>query len=209
MRRVLKAMCDDSPRLDRSNDADDMPSTDAAQEGWGGGAMGYSKFEGVRDKTPRVPSRIAMFIIYFPATVVYALMHASADRADVASSFHTVVGCMIIGHFAKRCLEVLFLHKYSGFINVATMCMISVAYTVISGVFAVTAIHRLAPSAQPAEYEHGSLPFGSLLWMVGQMGNCYHHWLLSQARCPFYAISHPVPPLLSPRVNPQTVEDFH
>ena len=145
-----------------------MPSTDAAQEGWGGGAMGYSKFEGVRDKTPRVPSRIAMFIIYFPATVVYALMHASADRADVASSFHTVVGCMIIGHFAKRCLEVLFLHKYSGFINVATMCMISVAYAVISGVFAVTAIHRLAPSAQPAEYEHGSLPFGSLLWMVGR-----------------------------------------
>jgi 3-oxo-5-alpha-steroid 4-dehydrogenase 1 len=145
-------------------------------------SLGYSKFAGIMDKTPGLPSRLGMFLLYFPALLVYVGMHAAADAAAVSSNLHRACLVMVGGHFLKRCAEVLFVHRYSGVMNLLTCALVSVGYATMSGILAVTAIHRLSASASPEGYTPGNMAIGGVMWVAGQFGNFYHHHLLASLR---------------------------
>lgn len=61
--------------------------------------------------------------------MVYVCMHFSAEKGAVEdSTLHHCCLIMVGGHFFKRCAEVLFVHKYSGVMNVLTCILVSLGY---------------------------------------------------------------------------------
>mmetsp|Transcript_30983 Transcript_30983/g.61758 ORF Transcript_30983/g.61758 Transcript_30983/m.61758 type:complete len:272 (+) Transcript_30983:123-938(+) len=125
------------------------------------------------------PSRFAMMVIYTPALVTCLIFLALGSRIPRLPSptFATLL-CTI--HFAKRCLEVMFLHKYSGSTDRATPTQIGVFYALVSILIAFGSNYSVntissAPSAE-------MYAMGTLCFIVGIIGNFYHHYLLQQLR---------------------------
>merc|ERR1719498_208134 len=75
-----------------------------------GGFFTYSKFAQGIENAGSIPSKLGMFVIYFPACLIgiyWFLSHSHTSRG------HLCAMLMII-HFGKRSAETLFLHQYSG-----------------------------------------------------------------------------------------------
>lgn len=120
-------------------------------------------------------------VIYTPALLVsLGILFAPHILPDTAfpSPSLAVVLCAI--HFAKRCLEVMFLHQYSGRTDRATPSMIGVYYalTVVLIAFA----NDVGLRSEIDGRTDGKNLFGSTLFAVGLLGNFYHHYLLSKLR---------------------------
>lgn len=81
-------------------------------------------------------------------------------------------------HFFKRVLEVMFIHKYSGGMS------LDVAFTISSGYFSSTALVLYSQSFTLGLPQPGlDLKFsGVVMFMVGIVGNLYHHVLLAKLR---------------------------
>src|SRR5688572_29762845 len=77
--------------------------------------MRYSKFR----TGDGISGRLGMFLLYFLPLV--ALVPASWSYLPRATLVQWVLFAAIGGHFLKRCLEVLVVHKYSGPIDVWTV----------------------------------------------------------------------------------------
>ena len=145
----------------------------------------YSKFSQANGKVPSAtwPSRFAMMVIYTPAllTSLVFLLAPSVNKQSALllprSSLATAL-CAI--HFAKRCLEVLFLHSYSGRTDRATPSFIGVYY-------ALTVVLVAFANDSGIEYERNRRSdmkpiLGSILFGIGVFGNLYHHYLLAKLR---------------------------
>jgi hypothetical protein len=121
-----------------------------------------------------VPSRLGMLIIYVPATIVafvcQILLPPFHQGVPVAA---TPAGMLVLVHFLKRTLEVLFLHRYSGHTELGTARLIGIAYAMTS--FMVCMVAAPGPSSLDRNV-------GVLLFAVGSLGNLYHHYLLAQLR---------------------------
>jgi hypothetical protein len=82
-------------------------------------ATPYSKFaaglaaKSDKTDTVMVPSKIGMLIIYSPS-VVTAVMMLLVLPSFIESLQTSAAGWMVLVHFLKRDIEVLYLHKYSG-----------------------------------------------------------------------------------------------
>jgi protein-S-isoprenylcysteine O-methyltransferase Ste14 len=132
-------------------------------------AMRYSKFRTEKG----VPSRLGMFILYFLPVItatVFALPYLPS-----ASLTQWLVYAAIMIHFLKRTYEVLFLHKYSGPIQPLTFVIIVVTYALIAGL--ISALNAQAIPAVDALFV-----VGIVLFVIGQIGNFYHHKLLADLR---------------------------
>src|SRR3546814_15673678 len=71
-----------------------------------------------------------MFILYvgpIPTFLWFVAMYL-----DHATTTQWLLSVAMVGHFAKRCLEVLFLHKYSGPIGLLTVVQITLIYSLAS-----------------------------------------------------------------------------
>lgn len=103
-------------------------------------ATAYSKFaQGLpEDEKKRVASRTGMLIIYVPATIV-ALLSIST------SSTCTLAGLMCFIHFLKRTLEVLYLHKYSGTVELGISQFIGVFYAFITFMICMVSRNEVDP----------------------------------------------------------------
>jgi 3-oxo-5-alpha-steroid 4-dehydrogenase len=146
--------------------------------------MPYSKFatnnkkdddDDDDNKTKMVPSRVGMLIIYVPATIVALawqclLLPPWLDTTTPVS----VAGWMVLAHFVKRDLEVLFLHKYSGETELNAARMIGFMY-------ALTAL-MICIVSTGTELSSWELYSGTSLFVVGSVGNWYHHYLLASLR---------------------------
>lgn len=138
--------------------------------------MPYSKFAAKAPSsggpTSMVPSRLGMLIIYVPATIV-----ALFCQIVLPSFWHDVLatpaGWLVIAHFLKRDLEVLFLHKYSGHTELGTARLIGFAYAMTS--FMICMVATSEPSSLNRHLGIG-------LFGIGSIGNLYHHYLLAQLR---------------------------
>ena len=97
----------------------------AEYKGWF--QLEYSKF---RPTHGGMSSRVGMFILYFVPIPVYLWL--ARGWLDHATTTQWLLSAAMIGHFAKRCLEVLFLHKYSGPIGVLTVVQITLIYSLAS-----------------------------------------------------------------------------
>ena len=161
---------------------------------------GYSKFShGVASVAWPVTGRQAMLLIYTPA-FLYALHKCAAfsgawRRGALSGSVWAAVGSAVTNgrepltavllflHFGKRLAETLFLHRYSSkatdgavgaFIGVYYLLTSLLVTWAQSGVPAAT--YNKSPAAALA------LVAGVGLYVVGQLGNLYHHYLLRALR---------------------------
>jgi len=131
--------------------------------------LNYSKFR----TSHGISSRLGMFLLYFIPLIVMNL--CSLLFLEQLSFVQASIILAINLHFAKRCLEVLFLHKYSGPINWPTVIQIAIAY---SGAAAMLAFLNRNPLPAP----DALFWIGVLLFSVGQFFNFYHHKLLADLR---------------------------
>uniref|UniRef100_A0A7S0S5L9 3-oxo-5-alpha-steroid 4-dehydrogenase C-terminal domain-containing protein n=1 Tax=Chlamydomonas leiostraca TaxID=1034604 RepID=A0A7S0S5L9_9CHLO len=123
-----------------------------------------------------------------------------------------LVAGMLLGHYVKREAEVALLHKYSGNMDAGSAWAIFTAYTM------TTVINLAAVAAVPASlYADASASgpkiagvpaaaaVGSALYVVGQAGNWYHHWLLARLRPSKPApATTPATPAPAPAASPAT-----
>lgn len=143
----------------------------------------YSKFaEKVDPKsTSTVSSRMGMLIIYAPAAVV-AL--ASIVLAGPASNERAaLVGSLMLIHFLKRLLEVVFVHRYSGSVGLAVSCFIGTFYACVSALV-LTMQSSVPQTIYEAPGSALALSCGLIAFVIGQAGNLYHHVILSEMRKP-------------------------
>lgn len=134
--------------------------------------MEYSKFATIKEgklKNP-VHSKLGMFIIYAPATIaayLYAFSNVLQNTSPAAS--------LLFVHFLKRTLEVLCLHKYSGnmeYQSAFSIATIYVLYTMLISTFAV----------RFGQNDETWITVGYGLFVIGIVGNFYHHYLLASLR---------------------------
>jgi len=99
-----------------------------------------------------------------------AKWHVSHLRA-----FH---GCCRCDHglFFKRCLEVAFVHHYSGTMPKDNANGIGIFYTLITALVALTATPLADIQSERL------LQIGLVLFAIGELGNGYHHYLLRMLR---------------------------
>jgi hypothetical protein len=163
----------------------------------------YSKFsqacsekasETKKSSSSTWPSKLAMLVIYAPALITSVVLLVLGSRNDIYNeqSFSaslpkpSIAAYLCIIHFAKRVAEVLFLHHYSGRTDRGTPSMISIFYTCIATLVAYAG----GISAPLADSAFGGKDvdvaarelIGVTVFVVGILGNFYHHYLLAKLR---------------------------
>ena len=140
--------------------------------------MSYSKFAKRNgDVGPKVPSKIGMTLLYFPSAMLGLRIYWGSFGLDSFFPTESRTSVLSTLHFAKRTMECLFLHKYSGSMPLSSSIFISSLYilTVIALSFFVI----------PEEETNPTMQFiGTFLFVVGMIGNYYHHYLLAKLRQP-------------------------
>ena len=129
----------------------------------------YSKF-GIKDQKSAIPSKVGMLILYF--VPLLSFMYVSWAVLLHISWYHTIISLLIIGHFSKRCLETLYIHKYSGFMSLPTVIAICCFYSMFSSIIGYYLTNRIKGIE-----DHGpvieSMEFviGLFLYCIGICGN--------------------------------------
>lgn len=138
-------------------------------EYFGQSMMFYSKFRTAKG----IPSRLGMFLLYFAPIV--ALFFSAQSYLSHASLIQWVVFGSVFIHFAKRVLESLFLHKYSGPAGLFTTILIAVFYS--SAAYLIGWLNQ-----NPIPRVDIWFVLGIILYLAGIAGNFYHHRLLADLR---------------------------
>lgn len=115
-----------------------------------------------------IPGKLGMFIAYAPATVIAFYQWITSNQQNVAA-------CLLCIHFLKRVLEVLFLHSFGGTMSKFTSYMISTFYSLDT--LLISSFALMAKDVDPI-----FMKVGIALFAVGELGNLYHHYLLTTLR---------------------------
>jgi len=139
--------------------------------------LGYSKFaKGDSTKKMQIDSRKGMILLYTPALIV--ALGWTYFHWQQATTTEMAVYCMLVFHYFKRVMEVLFLHKYSGTMDLAEAAgIISVSYSVNT----LTICTWTADVPDDLVNPNILLP-AVILFFAGQTINFYHHFLLASLR---------------------------
>jgi hypothetical protein len=131
--------------------------------------MKYSKFRVEKG----LDSRLGMLLLYLVPFL--AALGFSLGYLATATLVQAIVLFAICGHFAKRCLEVLLVHKYSGPMELASTLMIGSFYTLVAA--SISALNtRPLPAADNVFW------FGAVLFVCGETASFWHHKLLADLR---------------------------
>lgn len=129
----------------------------------------YSKFFAGKG----VPSRLGMVSVYSLPMVVATI--CAWPYLPTASLIQWAVYGAIMLHFAKRTLESLFLHKYSGHMHIFTIGTVLSSYALMAGMISWL-------NAQASTELGIWFYLGIVCFLVGEAGNFYHHVLLAKLR---------------------------
>ncbi|KAJ6767570.1 3-OXO-5-ALPHA-STEROID 4-DEHYDROGENASE FAMILY PROTEIN [Salix koriyanagi] len=141
----------------------------------------YSKFSNlnVEKSTSKqnnaVCSRNGMLAAYLPAFL--SAVTFSGLFPNVGLRF-LLVNSALTMHFFKRILEVLFVHKYSGGMAGGTVITITLGYFTTTSI----TIYALGLTQGFPEPPVDLKYLGVVLFLVGIVGNFYHHLLLASLR---------------------------
>jgi very-long-chain enoyl-CoA reductase len=150
-------------------------------EAHGGLAFGYSKFANRQAKFT-LPSRLGMFIIYFPAVLLFPAVLWGLGVET--TPWHLLTAGMISVHFGKRCLETLFVHKYSGVMNGFSVAMICGLYSTQSALLGYIAATEMPKDLVLSSQFQPMFGLGLALWVAGTAINAWHHIILANLRQP-------------------------
>jgi hypothetical protein len=140
------------------------------------------------------PSKLAMLVIYAPALITSVVLLVLGSKNDIyneqLSSFSfpkpSIAAHLCTIHFAKRVAEVLFLHHYSGRTGRGTPSMISMFNTCTAALVAYTGGMSAPLAASVFGGKDVDVTARELLgisaFVVGILGNFYHHCLLAKLR---------------------------
>jgi len=131
--------------------------------------MRYSKFRPEKG----ISSRLGMFLLYF--VPLLGVLFFSLPYLAHPTLVQLLVVLAVGVHFLKRCLEVLFLHKYSGPIDVFSAVSIGMYYSLNASVIS-------ALNASPLARADGWVWLGLLFFTTGLAGNFLHHKILADLR---------------------------
>ena len=146
---------------------------------------GYSKFA-KSTSSYLVSSQVAMLMAYVPSLMLSSFL---VWQEQIKGVNDVLVMKMIIAHFLKRILEVLFLHKYSGQAELSFGFSGGCAYVMYTYAIAHFLMLRENLSIQNDEFS----TIGLVFFLVGEFGNFYHHYVLSTLRKPENSKSYLVP----------------
>ncbi|KAL5258688.1 hypothetical protein ACHWQZ_G009226 [Mnemiopsis leidyi] len=138
----------------------------------------YSKFapEG------GVPARLGWFLLYFIPMVAYVLvwnyLGASTEPYDLL-----MLG-LYCAHFSKRCLETLFVHKYSKDCVLIAVIEIATFYS-LGAVTTAYSLHSLSGPERHSFLDNElRVKIGLGVYCTGQLCNLAHHYILASLRSP-------------------------
>ncbi|KAK9072282.1 hypothetical protein SSX86_008715 [Deinandra increscens subsp. villosa] len=120
-------------------------------------------------------SKYGMLVSYTPPFIACLAALAILPRQDLRFN---MVSCVLTLHFFKRILEVIFVHKFSGFIMVDTAIAFGVIYfgstsTMIYAQYLSLGLHEPVVDLKYV---------GIVVFLTGIIGNFYHHYILSSLR---------------------------
>lgn len=141
-----------------------------------GNNAGYSKFADP-NASMKIPSRLGMVLLYSPAFLVSLRYLTNSSKVNGREN---ITAMLLSVHFAKRVLESMFLHRYSGTMNGDFLVPVGTTYALTAALVA----HQQRSVAEYADTQGNRimLRLGVGLSVVGQLGNLYHHWLLANLR---------------------------
>ncbi|XP_020238193.1 3-oxo-5-alpha-steroid 4-dehydrogenase 1 isoform X1 [Cajanus cajan] len=140
--------------------------------------LNYSKFWNANPSGQRqikLSSKTGMLLLYTPAFLAALASFWIYPHEGVRS---TVLKSAVTLHYFKRDFEVLFIHKYSGGMLLDSAILITLSY------FQSAAMMTYAQHLTQGLPEPPINLFypGTVLFLVGIIGNLYHHYLLSKLR---------------------------
>ncbi|XP_076959317.1 uncharacterized protein LOC143635312 [Bidens hawaiensis] len=146
--------------------------------------MQYSKFVNINVTTSKKPAkdqevklagRDGMLLFYAPAFLIGLVSFVAFHDGDLRLVM--VISALTV-HFFKRVIEVLFVHKYSGYMSLEAIIPITLSYTISTA----TMIYAQYLSGAFAEPSVDLKNAGVTLFLIGITGNFYRHWILSDLR---------------------------
>jgi len=129
----------------------------------------YSKFRRGNGISTRLGT-----LIFDGIAVLFAIGYAMM-RAATATPIQWIMSILFVIHFGKRCLEALFVHKYSGPIDVFSVVQ-------ITGFYCLAVWLGLFTTASVTETPDMITWIGLGTFAAGTVINGYHHWLLAKLR---------------------------
>ncbi|OVA03256.1 3-oxo-5-alpha-steroid 4-dehydrogenase [Macleaya cordata] len=142
---------------------------------WNGNNNSQKANEKHIKKQISLPSRTGMLILYTPACLAGAISFWLFPNHDLR---FMLVNSALTLHFFKRVFEVLFVHRYSGGMLLDSTIMISLSYF-ISTVSMIYNQHLIQGTSDP---QIDLKLVGIVVFLVGIVGNFYHHYILSKLR---------------------------
>ncbi|TKY46031.1 Steroid 5-alpha-reductase DET2 [Spatholobus suberectus] len=140
--------------------------------------LNYSKFWNANPtgkKQIKLSSKAGMLLLYTPAFLAGLASFWIFPHEGVRS---TLLQSALTLHFFKRVFEVLFIHKFSGGMLLDSAIPITLSYF-LSTATMIYAQHLTQGLPEPPI---NLLYPGIVLFLVGIIGNFYHHYLLTKLR---------------------------
>ncbi|KAL8193082.1 hypothetical protein R6Q57_026986 [Mikania cordata] len=127
------------------------------------------------EENRKLLSRNGMLVFYTPSFIVCLVALIILPHQYLRFS---LVEYVLTVHFLKRILEVLFVHKFSGFMMANASIMIGVSYCISTA----TMIYAQYLSQGSPEPSVDLKYVGLAVFLIGISGNFYHHCILAGLR---------------------------
>ncbi|XP_004516218.1 uncharacterized protein [Cicer arietinum] len=143
--------------------------------------LNYSKFWNVNNsnnnskKHIKFSSKVGMLLLYSPAFLAATASFWIFPNEGFRT---TILRCALTLHYFKRVFESLFVHKYSASMLLESAIPITLSYLMST----ITMIYGQHLTLDLPEPPINLLYPGLVLFLIGIIGNFYHHYLLSKLR---------------------------
>ncbi|KAI8838139.1 3-oxo-5-alpha-steroid 4-dehydrogenase-domain-containing protein [Chytridium lagenaria] len=141
--------------------------------------LAYSKF--AQGRSWKISSRTGMPLLYMPACLISLLgakylSNASTPRVQL-------VNHLLAAHFAKRTLESLYIHQYSGWMGVLDVMFISSIYASVSYLNHISTLYAYLENPTFFDNQSKDVAYvGIALFFIGALGNLRHHLIMASWR---------------------------